>query len=61
MALSSLDRRGCKRTHKTDQKGRGDFPGGVVNVSHIIHIMGWVGQSKLINGLIAAAGDALVC
>ena len=27
---------------------RGNFPGGLVYVAYIIHIMGWVGYSKLI-------------
>ena len=43
------------------EKSRGSFRGGVVHLAHVIHIIGMVGYSKLKNGLIAAARNALVC
>ena len=43
------------------EKSRGRRPRWCGQPSHIIHILGWVGKSKFINGLIPAASGAFVC
>ena len=55
---------GVKEPTLPFEKSRGSFPGGVVCLSRITHHSYhglWVGYSKLIDGLIAAATGALVC
>ena len=54
---------GVKEPTLPFEKSRGSFPGGVVCLSRITHHSYhglWVGYSKLIDGLIAAATGALV-
>ena len=43
------------------EKSKGCRPRWCGQPSHIIHILGWVGKSKFINGLIPAASGAFVC
>ena len=51
---------GVKEPTLVFEKNRGRFSGSVVYLAYTIHIVGWVINRKLINGLIAASSGAFV-